>query len=36
MKQTATFLFLLIAMQISAQSGELRNIFKEAESHYLF
>lgn len=36
MKQIATFLFLLIALPISAQNGELRNIFKEAESHYLF
>jgi len=36
MKQITTVLFLLIAVQISAQNGELRNIFKEAESHYLF
>lgn len=35
-KQTATFLFLLFSISISAQTGELRTIFKEAESHYLF
>ncbi|MDT8402055.1 MAG: hypothetical protein RQ743_10195 [Bacteroidales bacterium] len=35
-KQTLTFLFLLFSINISAQTGELRTIFKEAESHYLF
>jgi len=35
-KQTVTFLFLLISINLCAQTGELRTIFKEAESHYLF
>jgi len=35
-KKIITFLFLFVSIEAGAQSGELRNIFNEAESHYLF